>query len=138
MTSHIFNRRRLLISGAALLGTGTAAVAGSVVACNMADSRSALLPTMPRLFVAIPEIREADVVGLEMAGQLGREMTVEALASRPAMREACAIRCDSSRLSRIRKAVRNDFHDGRCIVIGRWVLSESEALIAGAWSVGVS
>jgi len=135
MTRGIFTRRNVLIGSAAVFGTGIAATGASVVACNMADREAAFLETLPRLFVAIPQIPDAGPVGHEVAGELGRDGVLEALRRRPAMISACTLGCDATRLTQLQGDFRSDYAAGRHVIVQRWILSESEALIAAAWAV---
>ena len=135
MTPGILTRRNVLIGSAAVLGTGLAATGASVVACNMADREGAFLETLPRLFVAVPRIPDVDPVGGEIAGKLGRDGILDAIRRRPAITTACTLTCDATRLSQLRRAFRTDYAEGRHIIAHRWILSETEALIAAAWTV---
>lgn len=135
MTRGLFTRRNVLIGSAALFGTGIAAAGASVVACTMADREATFLDTLPRLFVAVPRIPDAGSVGHEIAGNLGRDGVLEAIRQRPAMTAACALGCDATRLSQLRRDFRADYAAGRHVVANRWILSESEALIAAAWAI---
>lgn len=135
MTRGLFTRRNLLIGSAAVFGTGLAASGASVVACNMADRDAAFLETLPRLFIAVPRIPDAAPVGHEIAGNLGRDGVLEAIWRRPAMTTACALSCDATRLSQLRRDFRADYAAGRHVIANRWILSESEALIAAAWAM---
>lgn len=134
MTLGFLTRRTVLIGSAAVVGTGLAAAGASVVACTMADRQAAFLDTLPRLFVAVPRIPDAGPVGHEIAGELGRDGVLEAIRRRPAMISACALGCDATRLARLHRDFRADYAAGRHVIANRWILSESEALIAAAWA----
>lgn len=112
-----------------LLGTALAGVGGvglSAWVCGRRDMAWA----PERLDIARAKIPRAEVVGQALRAQTSGAALAGALGAKPGLVAAMATECPQSRASIIAAQIREDYREGDVLVVRRWVLSRSEALIA--------
>lgn len=117
-------RRTFLISGGALVLAG----AGSVLACR---NRSEALAQLDRLDVLLPTIRQAQAVGAQVRAIAEPDALLDAALMRPHIAQALALDCPASRSAVMARGIRHEFAAGRVQVAARFVLSDTECLVAG-------
>lgn len=130
--------RRWALIGLASLGVAGLAVAGgsAAVCAGGGHRRMAQLSELPRLLVALQDLPDPQAVGAAHAAAIGRAAILDGLRARPDLGAACGVDCDATRLSLLRESIRQDFAAGRSLEVDRWIVSETEALIAGYWAGG--
>lgn len=132
--AHIVSRRNLLwaAGGATLLAVIGGSV--SVLACRTSAARSAAFLPLSRLFVAIDDISEAELIGRSVrAGAMDDQSLVTALLDHEPLCSAMAINCSATRRQAMVNAFQTDFRHGRYRLAANWVVSEGECLTAGLW-----
>lgn len=130
--------RRWALIGLATVGVAGLAVAGgSVAVCaGGGHRRTAQLFELPRLLVGLQDLPDPEAVGQIVARAEGGGRILQRLQARPDLGAACGVDCDASRLDLLRARFREDFTAGRYVEANRWIVSETEALIAGYWVTG--
>lgn len=121
-------RRVVLGSGVAMVG----AVGLSAWACGRAGQTSARAWQPERLQVARSGVPDADRIGDALHRQIGAPGVAAAIGTIPALVQAMAEPCPATRAAAIDAQIRREHSSGDIVVVARWVVARSEALIAAA------
>lgn len=123
-------RRKLLISGAAVLGLGGVVYGGSLAVCRPQDQQAELVRS---LFVVLDDIPDPEKVGRALLAQNGRQAVLRDIGRRFDLFELAWLQDRQSRRAALLDSFQEDFERGDTVVADRWIVSRGEALIAGAW-----
>lgn len=111
-------------------GLTIAAVGGtSLWACSA--GQQAQSAHLDRLDILLADMVEPARVGKAFRRDLGQDRLHEAAAHNSHIVEALKHTCVSSRRDLLRQGVRDDFAQGRVVLCDRFVLSETECVVAG-------
>lgn len=121
----ILSRRNVLISASAVVAAGGASYFG----CVFSDDPK--VAGLKRLEVLLTQIFDPARVGTAVEEVFGQDAILETAMADPGFSDAVRIDCDVSRLSFLQDKSRQDFASGRIMVCDRFVLSRTEAIVAG-------
>lgn len=121
-------RRLILASGT--ITVATAALGGvSYFGCRLASSDD--VARLSLLDVLLDDIRDAIGAGEAARAQFGIPLLERAAFDDPRIRASLKIDCDVTRKARLKEACREDFRDVRLSLCNRFVLSQTEIIVAG-------
>jgi hypothetical protein len=130
----IVSRRNLLRAAGGVTLLAVMGGGASLLACRASAARTAALLPLSRLFVAIDDIHDIELVGRSVrAGTIDDGRLVSALLDHESLCSALAIECPASRRQAMGDAFRADFRQGRYRRAADWIVSEGECLTAGLW-----
>ena len=121
--------RRRILGGLGLTALGAGGI--SFLGCRFTAEERALLDSLERLDVALPDLIDAPRVGHAARAEFGWQVLSLAALSAPTTREALAMPCAVRRGAHLRAAVRSEFGRRETALCDRVVLSRTEIIIAG-------
>jgi hypothetical protein len=125
----LIGRRPFLVLGLGAAGGAAIAYGGSLAACSGGLTRQAMLRP---LFVALAGLVEPEKVGRAVLRAEGEETILTTLLARDDLFAAALLPGDDERRRTVARIVRDDFRSGDTLTVERWVLSRTEAYLAGA------
>lgn len=121
--------RRLLIGGGTVAVLGGAAAGGSLAFCAARAAPQARIDAARFLYAAL-EFAPADI-GRAVLARAGAPALWAAFEARADLQELARWDCPGTRAARLGLLFRADFARGEHVLIDRWLVAASEALIAG-------
>ncbi len=123
-------RRHLLVTSGTVLGAGLLGYGGSLVACSANRNVASLLQP---LFVALADIPAPERIGRGWLTEVGASGLEHQVRRRPDLLALTALPDPLQRREELADLIREDFRREETVVVANWVVTETEALIAGAW-----
>lgn len=132
------SRRTLFVSLGAVAATTVAAVGGTVLVCAGRDDLAqapvlgpALDPDGRARLIAALDMALPAEVGDAYAATCGAAALEEELRRARPLIDMAAVTCDATRRARFRTLIQSEFAARDTVLVARWQLARSEALVAG-------
>lgn len=123
-------RRHLLVTGGTVIGAGLLGYGGSLAACRTDRTVASLLQP---LFVALADIPAPEAIGRGWLSEIGASGLEQQALQRTDLLALTVLPDPSQRRTELAGLIREDFQREATVVVENWVVTEAEALIAGAW-----
>lgn len=123
-------RRGVLLSGFGALATGGLLFGGSFATCRL---RSGAMVSARPLYVALADLPRAREIGRHCLKETGRAGLQKRLLMRTDLAEVSLLPGSALRREKLAALVQAEFALENVVRAGPYLVSETEALIAGAW-----